>query len=1182
MTMMKESFKKITDMRQELIRFYSRAALALLMMLLTATTAWAQDAIGSIQYNSTGSYYEIGSTDNLDDLAVYVNGTGTYSIGGDETTAHDCSGLTFKMTANITYTHDTDWNDASSEENNYTAIGRYGDVDTDHDFNGHFDGQGHTVSGIRIYKSGNDLSSDSYQGLFGLIGSSAVIRGITLADARITGFEKVGGIVGVNQGTVSDSHVAANVAIYAVQSSTSYHGGIAGQNVGTVSDCTSAATLTKPNILGNGAYYGGIVGQNAHIGTLRHNLAIGAVVPAAQSRVTPGIVIENKTYGAICGENDGGTLENNYYYACTVADVEDATGVGCGGISNGNGSITADVTDNDGAVNASPDNIELNNDGSYTIKSALGWDVFCGLLATEAKGYFTGKTVKLDANIEVSRMAGSDGYEFTGTFDGQGNTLTVSYGSSDSPITEEYAAPFRYVDGGTIENLRVCGTIYTSAKYAGGFIGIAQGSASIVNSVSGVTINSSIVGDGTHGGFVGLQGDNEGNTLGIEGCVFNGKLLGSSTNSCGGFVGWRKKTVNILNSLYAPAAATGSETWIDTGSCATFSRNDANFTNCYYTQTLGTAQGKQRRSIAAGENVTVAHAGVATTYDVSGITAYKASAESSSFIAGLLYNNVLYAGWRDAVSLTLANTPPTGYSSTYTTSPDGATLTRDGDNYTLTMPDADVTIGATFMELVSVSYIDTDGKEQTVNAFLLQGGGATTIPAGWYVVNSDVTYTGTVTLGGDVNIILADGMTMTVNTNDEYGIKGTSNALTIYGQTLGTGTLNTNRTIYCAFNMIGGTVNATSNPYAILGNVTVSGGTLNATGQYAIYGDVTVTGGTLTATSTEGDAPVNATAGLRRSDWPSYYKIFAITGNLALSGPATVTLNGYVYDGVTIADGLTFTTDGTDSYSGTLSFEKQMAIQGKTLRLAALTLADDASNTTAIGKLNGVEDIDITLSGRTLTKNGDWNTLCLPFNVVDGDNTDELTFTGTPLEGATVKELLTTSNLANDGTLTLNFSDNLTAIEAGKPYIVKWEGTSGSVSDPVFSGVTVTSTTPIAVTSNDGKVKFVGQYSPFEITAGNIDNIIMLSTGNKLGYSQNPRWLRSFRAHFEIPTNGGAPAMNSFVLNFDDELTGISLTPDPSPRGEGSEYYTLDGRKLSGKPTTKGLYIHNGKKVVLH
>jgi hypothetical protein len=29
------------------------------------------------------------------------------------------------------------------------------------------------------------------------------------------------------------------------------------------------------------------------------------------------------------------------------------------------------------------------------------------------------------------------------------------------------------------------------------------------------------------------------------------------------------------------------------------------------------------------------------------------------------------------------------------------------------------------------------------------------------------------------------------------------------------------------------------------------------------------------------------------------------------------------------------------------------------------------------------------------------------------------------------------------------------------------------------------------------------------------------------------------------------------------------------------DYYTLDGRKLDGKPTAKGLYINNGYKVVI-
>lgn len=48
----------------------------------------------------------------------------------------------------------------------------------------------------------------------------------------------------------------------------------------------------------------------------------------------------------------------------------------------------------------------------------------------------------------------------------------------------------------------------------------------------------------------------------------------------------------------------------------------------------------------------------------------------------------------------------------------------------------------------SVKYIDTDGKEKSVEATVLTGGGATTLGAGWYVATGPVNYTGTVTLSG--------------------------------------------------------------------------------------------------------------------------------------------------------------------------------------------------------------------------------------------------------------------------------------------------------------------------------------------------------------------------------------------------------------------------------------------------
>ena len=53
-----------------------------------------------------------------------------------------------------------------------------------------------------------------------------------------------------------------------------------------------------------------------------------------------------------------------------------------------------------------------------------------------------------------------------------------------------------------------------------------------------------------------------------------------------------------------------------------------------------------------------------------------------------------------------------------------------------------------------------------------------------------------------------------------------------------------------------------------------------------------------------------------------------------------------------------------------------------------------------------------------------------------------------------------------------------------------------------------------------------------------------------------------------------------------DTPTGISLTPDTAVTDQESGYYTLDGIKIDGikidgKPTKKGMYIHNGKKEVV-
>ena len=94
-----------------------------------------------------------------------------------------------------------------------------------------------------------------------------------------------------------------------------------------------------------------------------------------------------------------------------------------------------------------------------------------------------------------------------------------------------------------------------------------------------------------------------------------------------------------------------------------------------------------------------------------------------------------------------------------------------------------------------------------------------------------------------------------------------------------------------------------------------------------------------------------------------------------------------------------------------------------------------------------------------LYKDGDWNTLCLPFDVIVGSDV---------MEGATAMTLNgSTSNFNSESSvLTLNFDEVGGTIAAGTPFIVKWTGSN--VTDPVFSGVTVSSSPACCSLHNNG------------------------------------------------------------------------------------------------------------------
>ena len=72
-----------------------------------------------------------------------------------------------------------------------------------------------------------------------------------------------------------------------------------------------------------------------------------------------------------------------------------------------------------------------------------------------------------------------------------------------------------------------------------------------------------------------------------------------------------------------------------------------------------------------------------------------------------------------------------------------------------------------------------------------------------------------------------------------------------------------------------------------------------------------------------------------------------------------------------------------------------------------------------------------------------------------------------------------------------------------------------------------------------------------------------------------------YRAYlvYNLVKEGPLQAAPAFRIVFDDETTGIRENSQRILTE--NVYYTIDGRKLQGKPTKRGLYIYNGKKIVI-
>ena len=230
-------------------------------------------------------------------------------------------------------------------------------------------------------------------------------------------------------------------------------------------------------------------------------------------------------------------------------------------------------------------------------------------------------------------------------------------------------------------------------------------------------------------------------------------------------------------------------------------------------------------------------------------------------------------------------------------------------------------------------------------------------------------------------------------------------------------------------------------------------------------------------------------------------------------------------------------------------------------------------------------DANVTVT-RTISANV-WETICLPFAMTEeqvktvfGQNVLLGDFTGCTVtyedDGETVSHI------------EANF-DDVTAIEANHPYLIM---VSEDISEFEIDSVDVHAETEPSVDCDEKTVK-VGKntYTSYNRFVGNYlmdfvlpEQTLFLSDG-KFCYSEGETKMMGLRGYFDfyevLPEE--ANAAESITINYDGMTTGIVDADMKSASHESVQraWFTLDGRKLEGRPAMKGIYISQGKKIIV-
>ena len=259
---------------------------------------------------------------------------------------------------------------------------------------------------------------------------------------------------------------------------------------------------------------------------------------------------------------------------------------------------------------------------------------------------------------------------------------------------------------------------------------------------------------------------------------------------------------------------------------------------------------------------------------------------------------------------------------------------------------------------------------------------------------------------------------------------------------------------------------------------------------------------------------------------------------------------------------ITFDNNKTKTYRFFLDevMVKNVAESGET---TTITL-DENSESNTIEAMTGV---NVTLK-RSMVK-GEWNTICLPFELSEKQAKDAFG------EGVKIAELDTEA--AVDANV-LSFKAS-TGIVAATPYLIK---PSAVADEYTFENVDITNNEAGYSMTDNADVAFKGIYNMVDITKDVVDAKLgdyyaaFLGDGNKI-YKAGTGMTKGFRAYFAIPKDAAASALRVVI---DGTATSIKNI-DSEVVESNAPVYNLQGQRVNGNNLTPGIYVKAGKKFVV-